>query len=231
LTEALAGVTRAARVAHLTLVGHPRAELEQAVGRFVEAGVEGFMALRGDPPGGPAEPWAPTPGGLRYAVELVALIRQLTDLPVGVAAFPQGHPKALSPQHDAAVLAAKQAAGASFALTQVVFDAGAYFDLVDRAARAGATLPLVPGVMPVTAGSRVAKLEQFSGAPLPRPLAEAIARADSPAQVSRLGADWSVRLVRELLAGGAPGAHFYTLNSPVTEAICLELDLAGGRSR
>jgi methylenetetrahydrofolate reductase (NADPH) len=228
VTEALADATRAARVAHLTLVGHPREELSAVARRFVEAGAEGFMALRGDPLGGPAAAWAPAPGGLRYAAELVALIRGLTDLPIGVAAFPHGHPTARSLEHDAAVLASKQAAGASFGLTQVVFEAAAYFDLVERAARAGATLPLVPGVMPVTAASKVAKLELFSGAPLPRALARSIELAETPADLDRVGVEWAARLVRDLLAGGAPGAHFYTLNSsPATEAICAELGLAG----
>jgi methylenetetrahydrofolate reductase (NADPH) len=229
---ALAGATGAARVAHLTLVGQRREELEQAVGRLAAAGAEAFMALRGDPADGPAGVWSQTPGGLRYAVELVELIRGLTALPIGVAAFPQGHPAAPDLARDAAVLAAKQAAGASFALTQVVYQAEAYFKLAERARAAGASLPLVPGIMPLAATSKLAKLELFAGAPLPAALVRAAARAASPGEVDRVGVQWSVQLARDLLAGGAPGVHFYTLNSsPAPEAVCRQLGFGGSAGR
>jgi methylenetetrahydrofolate reductase (NADPH) len=224
-TRALADATAAARVAHLTLAGQTRAELVGVVRRFAEAGVEGFLALRGDPPGGPAAEWSPTPGGLTYAADLVALVREISGLPVGVAAFPHGHPAAPSLEHDAEVLAAKQAAGASFALSQVVFGAEAYFRLVDRARRAGATLPIIPGIMPLTAGAKVARLELFAGAPLPASLLERWAQADGAAARDRVGVAWSVALGRELLAGGAPGLHFYTLGSAAApEAVWRGLD-------
>jgi methylenetetrahydrofolate reductase (NADPH) len=219
-TAELAQATSAARLAHLTLAGHSRAELAEVVGRFLDGGVEGFMALRGDPPGGPAAPWLATDGGLTYASELVEFIRSLSAVPIGVAAFPHGHPTAESLEHDAEVLAMKQAAGADFAVSQVLFDAAAYFRLVERAARHGATLPIIPGVMPVTASSRIEKLERFSGAPLPAALLEGVASARDGEDLARFGIDWGVRFVGELLAGGAPGVHFYTLNSSnATEAI------------
>jgi methylenetetrahydrofolate reductase (NADPH) len=212
-TAALGDATRAARVAHLTLAGQTRDQLAAAVGRFVETGVEGFMALRGDPPGGPAAAWAHTAGGFTYAAELVELVRALCDLPVGVAAFPHGHPTAKTLARDAEVLAAKQAAGASFALSQVVFDAADYFRLVERAVQAGASLPIVPGIMPVTANAKLARLELFAGAPLPPRLVERVRQAADAAQVDRVGLEWAWELGRDLLAGGAPGLHFYTLNS------------------
>jgi methylenetetrahydrofolate reductase (NADPH) len=228
-TEQLAGTAPAARVAHLTLTGHSQARLVELVERFLESKVEGFMALRGDPPGGPKGDWQPEPGGLRFATELVELIASLTDVPIGVAAFPYAHPTARSKAHDAEVLAMKQAAGAQFAITQVCFDAEAYSALLDRAQAAGATLPIIPGVMPVTGASSVAKLEAFSGAPLPTALAEQIESAASPEAISQVGIEWSVGLVRDLLAAGAPGVHFYTLNTSLaTEAICHRLGLGGG---
>jgi methylenetetrahydrofolate reductase (NADPH) len=225
---ALGDVTLAARIAHLTLSGHSRAELCQVIERFLEGGAAGFMALRGDPPGGASAPWIPTADGLTYAVELVELIRSVSDLPVGVAAFPLGHPAAVSLEHDAAVLASKQAAGASFALTQVVFEAAPYFRLRDRAAAAGATLPIVPGIMPVTARSRIEKLIQLSGAPLPSALSQRVTATSDPSELDQVGVEWSVKLTQELLQGGAPGVHFYTLNSsPSTQAVCSELGLRG----
>jgi methylenetetrahydrofolate reductase (NADPH) len=229
-TRELAGVTSAARVAHLTLVGQTRDELVEAVRGFAATGVDGFLALRGDPVGGPGAPWTPTPGGLVHASELVALIRRETDVPVGVAAFPHGHPTAVSLAQDADVLALKQDAGAAFAVTQVTFDVEPYLGLVDRARRAGATLPIIPGIMPVTASSVVAKLEAFSGAPLPPDLARRLDAAGSPEEREAVGVDWSIGLARELLAGGAPGVHIYTLNSPAAaEAVCGGLATLGRR--
>ncbi|MDR1118382.1 MAG: methylenetetrahydrofolate reductase [Bifidobacteriaceae bacterium] len=220
-TTELASVTGAARVAHLTLVGQTRDQLADSVRSFDAAGIDGFLALRGDPPGGPGAPWRQVAGGLRYASELVALIRELTGAPVGVAAFPHGHPAAESLDRDAAVLAAKQAAGASFALTQVVFEPEAYFRLVERARRAGATLPIVPGVMPVTAAAKVDKLEAYSGAPLPGGLRRRLDAAAGPGEREAVGIDWSIALARQLLDGGAPGLHLYTLNSSdAARAVC-----------
>jgi methylenetetrahydrofolate reductase (NADPH) len=227
-TELLSRATGAPRLAHLTLAGHSRSELARVVGRFLTSGVDGFMALRGDPPGGPTAAWRGWPGGLTYACELVELIRSLFDGPIGVAAFPYGHPAARSLEHDAAVLATKQRSGADFALTQVVFDPEAYFRLVERAAAHGATLPIVPGIMPITGTAQRSKLELFSGAPLPAALAERISAARDRDELARIGVDWCAGLVRELLDGGAPGVHFYTLNSSsATEAICRELGLTG----
>ncbi|MDR1823723.1 MAG: methylenetetrahydrofolate reductase [Bifidobacteriaceae bacterium] len=227
-TRWLAEVLPAARVAHLALAGHSVAELRQAVERFTAAQVDGFMALRGDPPGGPGTPWVAAADGLTYAVELVELIRGLSDCPVGVAAFPYGHPTASSLAADAAVLAGKQAAGAQFAITQVLFAASAYEALVERAQRAGATLPLVPGVMPITGRSRISKLQAFSGAPLPGELSRRLELVQTPDELDEVGLDWSVQLVEELLAAGAPGVHFYTLNgSTATGRICQALGLKG----
>jgi methylenetetrahydrofolate reductase (NADPH) len=220
--------TAAPRLAHVALTGHSTDQLRAVIGQFLGAGVAGFMALRGDPPDGPAGVWRPAEGGLTYAVQLVELIRRLTDLPVGVAAFPHGHPTAPSLAADSAVLAAKQAAGASFAITQVLYDPTAYGVLLERLTRAGVTLPVIPGVMPITPGARVDKLELYSGAPLPASLKAALeATGGRPDEVRELGIDWSSALVADLLDLGAPGVHFYTLNrSSATAEICRNVGLA-----
>jgi methylenetetrahydrofolate reductase (NADPH) len=191
--------------------------------------VDGVMALRGDPEGGPGRQWRTRPGGLAHAVELVRLIRSLGDVPVGVAAFPYGHPDAPSLQFDTEVLAAKQDAGASFAVTQVFFDAGAYAALRERAQRGGVTMPVIPGLMPVTSAGQAARLERFSGASLPEPLAQALRAAPDAGSAREAGFDWTCALVQDLLDLGAPGLHFYTLNnSTATLEICGRVGLRGG---
>jgi methylenetetrahydrofolate reductase (NADPH) len=230
-TELLSRATTAPRLAHLTLAGHSRAELVQVVRRFLDSGVEGFMALRGDPPGGPSAPWHGSPDGLTYACELVELIRGLSAAPIGVAAFPYGHPAAESLEHDAAVLAIKQRAGADFALTQVLFEAEPYFRLVERATREGVTIPVVPGIMPVTGAVKRERMELLSGSALPAELAARVSAARDRDELAQIGVDWCAALVRDLLDGGAPGVHFYTLNSSLAaEAICRKVGLSGPSS-
>jgi len=221
--------TGAPMVAHLALSGHTMIELEQVIDQFLANNVAGFMALRGDPPGGPAARWINYPDGITYANQLVDLIRRRSDLPIGVAAFPFGHPAALNLTADTAALAAKRAAGADFAVTQVLFEAGPYQRLRDRVAAANLDLPLVPGIMPITATTKISKLELFHGAPLPdRLLAQLQAAAGDAIATERIGLKWAVGLAKELLAAGAPGVHFYTLNSSVaTTRICAELGLRG----
>jgi len=228
-TRLLSQVTASPTVAHLALSGHTTSELGQVIDQFLAAEVAGFMALRGDPPDGPGSRWIKYPRGLTYANELVALIRQRSALPIGVAAFPFGHPGAGSLAKDTAVLRAKVAAGAEFAITQVLFEAQPYRQLLDRVAAAGLDLPVVPGIMPITPRAKVAKLELFHGAPLPAELCRRLAATDgNPEARGRVGLEWATHLVSELLAEGAPGVHFYTLNSSVATArICAEAGLTG----
>lgn len=200
-------------LAHLTCVGASAAELVQTVSAFAAAGVTDILALRGDPATGPGTPWVETPGGYRYAVELVRAIKQTKGLGIAVAAFPEGHPEAPSLDADAEVLAAKQAAGADFAITNLFFTADKYFALRDRAERLGCTFPILPGLMPVTSLTQIARFAALSGAAFPTDLAARFERvADDPAAVRELGVEVTTRLGAELLAGGAPGIHLYTLN-------------------
>ncbi|MDR0431850.1 MAG: methylenetetrahydrofolate reductase [Bifidobacteriaceae bacterium] len=228
LTRAIDGIGGPAVMAHLTLVGHTRGELDGIVQALAQAGADAMLALRGDPPGGPLAPWVATPDGYDHAVDLVRVMRRGAH-DVGVAAFPHGHPASTGPAQDMAALAEKEQAGAAFAITQMVFDAPPYVELVARARAAGIGLPILPGIMPVGAAASVERLEAFSGAPLP---SELLKRLDDAAtnQAARaaVGIDWAVEIGAKLLEAGAPGLHFYTLNRSDTAAeVCRRLDLTG----
>ena len=231
VTEKIATDTTLTPTAHLTCVGSSRAELRQVVGGYADAGVRNVLALRGDPPGGPGTPWEQHPDGLRYAVELVELVKSLGDFCVGVAAFPDRHPESADLDADARVLADKAAAGADFAVTQFFFDPATYFRMVDRLAALGCSLPVIPGIMPVTNVAQIERFAQLSGAPFPADLAARLhAVADDPQAVRAVGVEVASELCEELIAGGAPGLHFYTLNrSTATREVYAALDLGGRR--
>lgn len=200
-------------VGHLTCVGATREELIDVIEQYGRAGVRTILALRGDPPEGIGATWQAHPGGLNHADELVGLIRQVGDFAVGVAAFPEVHPESASLDDDARVLAAKQDAGATFAVTQLFFRASDYFRLVERADEHGCTMPIVPGIMPVTNLAQIERFAQMSGAEFPVALAARFHEvADDPVAVRAVGVEVASELSRELLDGGAPGLHFYTLN-------------------
>jgi methylenetetrahydrofolate reductase (NADPH) len=212
---------------HLTCVGASRAEVRSVIGSYADAGVRNMLALRGDPPEGVGSAWRPHPDGLSYAVELVELVRGMGDFCVGVAAFPEGHPEAADLDTDARHLAAKAAAGADFAITQFFFDADDYFRLVERAARQGCEIPIIPGLMPVTNVAQIKRFAQLSGAAFPAELAERLHAVEDDAEaVRRIGVETACALSEQLLAGGAPGLHFYTLNrSSATREIYQTLNL------
>ena len=232
ITRRIATDTTLRPVAHLTCVGHSRRELRTIVGQYVDAGVRDVLALRGDMPGGPRQSWRRHPEGLDHAVELVELLRSLADFSVGVAAFPEGHPEARDLDADARVLADKARAGADFAITQLFFSADDYLRLVERAARYGCDIPILPGIMPVTSLSQVQRFAELSGSSVPSEVVDRIEpMRDNPAAVRAAGIDIATALCDRLLAQGAPGIHLYTLNrSTATQQIYANLAQEVGRT-
>ena len=214
-------------MAHLSCVGEPRERLVEILGQIDAAGVENVLALRGDPPRGETE-WQPHPGGLHYSVELIRLIREHTDLCVGAACFPEVHPDAPDRDSDLRYALEKQEAGVSFLITQLFFDNELYFEFVERARAAGLTVPIVPGIMPVTNYGQIHRFTEMCGASIPDDLERQLnGRADDPEAVAELGVAYATLQCSDLLARGAPGIHFYTLNrSPATRAILAALRAA-----
>ncbi|WP_229053577.1 methylenetetrahydrofolate reductase [NAD(P)H] [Aeromicrobium sp. Leaf350] len=213
VTSRISQETGLCPVAHLTLVRQTRDEVDDVLRQYAEAGVEHVLALRGDPPGGPRAEWESHPGGMTYAIELVEMARERGTFTVGVAAFPEGHPDAGSLDDDARVLAEKGAAGAEFAITQMFFRASDYFDLVERVRAHGSDMPIIPGIMPILNFGQVARMAELSGAEMPREVLDVIEPlAEDSAKVRAAGIELATQLCRDLIAGGAPGLHFITLN-------------------
>ncbi len=213
ITDRIAAETTLRPVAHLTCVGHDVDELRAVVGQYADAGVRAVLALRGDPRGGLGSPWEPHPGGLDRAVDLVRLVKSLGDFDIGVAAFPEGHPEAADLDADAQVLAAKADAGADFAVTQLFFRPEDYLGLVDRVRARGCDIPVVPGIMPITNLSQVQRFARLSGSAVPHDVVARLSPyADDPVAVRAAGVELATVLCDRLLAEGAPGLHYYTLN-------------------
>jgi methylenetetrahydrofolate reductase (NADPH) len=214
-------------MAHLSCVGEPRERLVEILGQIEAAGVENVLALRGDPPRGETE-WRPHPGGLHYSVELIRLIREGFDFCVGAACFPEVHPDAPDRASDLSYARAKQEAGAGFLITQLFFDNELYFEFVEEARAAGVTVPIVPGIMPITNYGQIKRFTEMCGASIPDELERELnGRADDPEAVAELGVAYATLQCSDLLARGAPGIHFYTLNrSPATRAILAALRAA-----
>lgn len=196
-------------VGHLTCVGASRASVKHTISRFEAAGVRSILALRGDAP--KADPDALAKGQLKTALELVELVHGETSLEVGVAAFPEGHPESPSLAHDAQVLWKKQAAGASYAMTQLFFGVHHYTNQVAAATEVGVNIPIVPGLMPVSNAKQLLRMAAMSGAAVPTDLAHQLETSDE-ATARRIGMDYTIQLGRDLLAAGAPGLHIFTLN-------------------
>jgi len=209
-------------VMHLTCVGATRGELTALAHELADRGVSDVLALRGDPPDGPAGEWTATDGGFRYAAELVALLHDIGGFEVGVAAFPEGHPASPSRDADIAHLAAKCAEGAGYAITQFFFDVKQYVALVDDLRAAGCDTPVVPGLLPVTNPAQTRRFAAAAGATIPAELDAAFrAVEDDPVAVHALGVGRAIELGRDLLAAGAPGLHIYTLNrATATRQVC-----------
>jgi methylenetetrahydrofolate reductase (NADH) len=213
-------------MAHLSCVGATREELTDIIADMRQAGIDNILALRGDPPRGESD-WTPHPGGLQYSTELAALIHSDHHICIGGACFPEVHPEAPDLTHDLRFLKEKIDNGVSFLITQLFFDHNLYFRFVDEARAAGIEVPILPGVMPITDLRQIKTITGMCGATIPPSLLEALEwRSHDPDAVLQLGVSYATLQCAELLARGAPGVHFYTLNrSHATRAILSALRL------
>lgn len=215
ITEEITSRTHIPTVAHLTCVGSTKDELSEILDHYHDAGIKSILALRGDPVGGPTAPWVPTPGGFTHSDELVALAAARGDFTIGVAAFPDGHPASHGNlEQDIDVLLRKEELGATFATTQFFFEVSKWTSLVEKLAARGSTMPIIPGILPVTNVKQLERMAELGGTPIPSSIRERFAKVEGDSDsVKSLGIEIASQMCRELLDAGAPGLHFYTMNS------------------
>lgn len=215
ITSEITARTKIPTVAHLTCVGSNRAELSEILDAYSSVGIRSILALRGDPVGGPRAPWISTSGGFNHADQLVSLAAERGDFTIGVAAFPDGHPASRGNfEQDIDVLLRKEELGATFATTQFFFDAHKWIDLVDRLSARGSKMPIIPGILPVASVKQLLHMAELGGTEIPTRIRDRFSEvADDNVAVRTLGVEIATDLCKELLTAGAPGLHFYTMNS------------------
>ncbi len=227
----ISGETTLKPAAHLTCVAATRDEVDAVARRYWDEGIRHIVALRGDVPDGAGAPYTPPPSGYAFASDLVAGLRRIADFEISVAAYPESHPEATSPDADLDNLKRKIDAGATRAITQFFFDPVVYFRFLERARKAGITVPIIPGILPVTNFSQVVKFSAACGAAVPNWLADLFVGLDEDTETRRLvAATVAAEQCRALVRGGAEDIHFYTLNrADLAYAICHILGVRADR--
>jgi methylenetetrahydrofolate reductase (NADPH) len=199
-------------MAHLTCVGATREEIQEVLEQLRAGGIDNIIGLRGDPPKGETTFVTPE-GGFAHASELIGFVRARYGFCVAAACYPEKHPEAATAELDLEHTKAKVDLGADLLISQLFFDPRVYFDYVERARARGITVPIIPGVMPITNLAGIRRMTALCGATIPAPLVAQLEAAGTDTEaVQRIGVDWATEQCRALLAGGAPGIHFYSLN-------------------
>lgn len=212
---------------HLTCVGRTAGQLRDYVCRAVELGVHNVVALRGDPPQGETK-FTSTAGGFSYANELVSYLRgEFPEVGIAVGGYPETHQEARNPEIDLQNLQRKVDAGADVVITQLFYDNGRFLDFRQRCEQAGITVPIVPGLLPVTNGAQIQRIASLCGAKLPAEFLAGLERyADDPVGQFKVGVEFATRQTAQLLDAGVPGIHFYVLNkSEATEQVLTSVTL------
>lgn len=214
ITKEIKSKTGINTVAHLTCVGSTKDELKKILEQYKNAGISSLLALRGDPPGGPSAEWITTPGGFSHSDQLVELAREFGGFEIGVAAFPDGHPSSKGNfQQDLEVLIRKEQLGATFATTQFFFQVENYYRLIESLQKSGSQLKVIPGILPITNVKQLNRMVELSGTKIPPSIREKIDLIENPDDVKKYGIEISTKMALDLLNFGAPGIHFYTMNS------------------
>ncbi len=196
---------------HLTCVGHSHDDIKFMLKRYQDKGITNILALRGDPPKEGAA-WKLVKNGPEHTIDIVKIAQDLGGFNIGVAGFPEKHPEAETLNSDIKYLKEKMDAGAGFIITQLFFDNGLYFNYVAKARKNGITIPIIPGIMPITRIEQLERFKDISGCKIPAELENALLREEDPKYIEEIGLAFCAAQCSELLSRGAPGIHLYTLN-------------------